>query len=399
MLLENFYGSFLLWIEAQLSGKNWLWKLTFFSVLLSLFLAFPPYSLLFNHLKHNGVSLDAWVFIENQAHDLFHPKDMEYDVRRENMIFRWTLPFLSFLTGHNVLLILIIQAVLGVLFLYRLAAYVFSISADKVITALFVVAVANIFLTVWAFADVHGYGDEFAFFFLLTALLSKNPLVIFLSLQVAFFTDERAVVAGGYLLLWWMGTKAYQAGHFSLPALLKWLFTGESLVVWVAWAIYFAIREYVQVTYFPDHSYSTIGSPVLFANAHRNGLGSSVWAVFEGTWFILIAATAVLCLTKRFWLLLALAVGFSILVATGIYVHDIDRALSYGFPFLLLAVFILVQTSSVSTVRLILFFTMIACVSHPQVFYMGYNKILWLEPLPIKFMMLIDGRMGWGIFN
>jgi hypothetical protein len=399
MLLENFYGSFLLWIEAQLSGQNWLWKLTFFSVLLSLFLAFPPYSLLFNHLNNNGVSLDAWVFIENQAQDLFHPKDMDYDVRRENMIFRWTLPFLSFLTGHNVLLILIIQAVLGVLFLYRLGAYVFSISADKVITALFVVAVANIFLTVWAFADVHGYGDEFAFFFLLIALLSKNPLVIFLSLQVAFFTDERAVVAGGYLLLWWMGTKAYQVGHFSLPALLKWLFTGESLVVWVAWAIYFAIREYVQVTYFQDHSYSTIGSPVLLADAHRNGLGSSIWAAFEGAWLILMAATAVLCLTKRFWLLLALAVGFSILIATGIYVHDIDRALSYGFPFLLLAVFILIQTSSVPSVRLILFFTMIACVSHPQVFYMGYNKILWLEPLPIKIMMLIDGRMGWGIFN
>ncbi|PSL29240.1 hypothetical protein [Dyadobacter jiangsuensis] len=399
MLLENFYGSSLLWIEAQLSGKNWLWKLTFFAVALSLFLAFPPYSLLLDHLRSNGVSLDAWVFIHNQAQDILHPKDMDYDVRRENMIFRWTLPALSFLTGHNVLLILIIQAVLGVLFLYKTGAYIYSVSGDKVITALFVTAIANIFVSVWAFADVHGYGDEFAFFFLLLALLSKNSLVIFLSLLIAFFTDERAVVAGGYLLLWWMGTKAYRNKNFGVPGLLKSAFTGESLVVWVAWAIYFTIREYVQTTYFPHHSYSTIGTPVLLANAHRNGLGSSIWGAFEGTWLILIAAFAVLCLTRRYWLLLALMAGFVVLVATGIYVHDIDRALSYGFPFILLAVFILIETSSTSTVRLILFFTMVVCVVHPQVFYMGYNKILWLEPLPVKIFMLIDHRLQWGMFS
>lgn len=339
------------------------------------------------------------MFIQNQAQDLLHPRDMAYDVRRENMIFRWTLPLLSFLTGHNVLLILIIQAVLGVLFLYKIAAYVHSVSGDKVITALFATAIANIFVSVWAFADVHGYGDEFAFFFLLVALLSKNPLVIFLSLQTAFFTDERAVVAGGYLLLWWMGTKAYRNNDFSLGSLVKWAFTGESLVVWVAWAIYFTIREYVQVTYFPHHSYSTIGTPVLLANAHRNGLGSSIWGAFEGAWLVLFAAFVVLCLTKRYWLLLALMAGFAILVATGIYVHDIDRALSYGFPFILLSVFILVNTSSIASVRLVMFFTMVICVTHPQVFYMGYNKILWLEPLPIKLLMLLDHRLHWGLFS
>lgn len=399
MLLENFYGSVLSWIEAQLSGKNWLWKLTFFAIALSLFLAFPPYSLLVDHLRGNGVSLDAWVFIRNQAIDLFHPKDMAYDIRRENMIFRWTLPALSFLTGHNVLLILILQGILGILFVYKIGAYVFSICSDKIVTALFVVALANIFVVVWAFADVHGYGDEFAFFFLLLALLSKNPLVIFLSLQVAFFTDERAVIAGGYLLLWWMGTKAYETNDFSLSGLVKRLFTQESLVVWVAWAIYFAIREYVQLTYFPRHSYSTIGTPVLLANAHRNGLGSSMWGAFEGTWLILLAGMLALVLTKRYWLVAALAVGFAVLTATGVYVHDIDRALSYGFPFLLLALYVLFQTSSGQSVRLLLFFTAIICVSHPQVFYMGYNKILWLEPLPMKVLMLIDHRLGWGMFH
>lgn len=200
-------------------------------------------------------------------------------------------------------------------------------------------------------------------------------------------------------MLWWMVTKAWEKNNFSFGTLLKLAFSKESLVVWAAWLVYFTIRYYVQVTYFPNHHYSTIGTPVLFADAHRNGLGSSIWAAFEGTWLIMLAAAFILYLTKRYILLSALVIGFVILVATGIYVHDIDRALSYGFPFLLIAMFILVKTASMSSIRIILFFSMIICVSHPQIFYMGYNKILWLEPLPVKIFMFLDKIAGWNFFN
>ena len=399
MLLENFYKSFLLRLESKLSDKFWLWQLVFFSVILSLFLAFPPYTLLIDHLSANGVKLDAWVFIQNQSQDLFHPKDIDYDIRRENMIFRWFLPLLSFITGHNIVLILLFQAVLGILFLYKTGKYIYDISRDKIVTAFFILSLSNIFVSVWAFADIHGYGDGFAWFFLLTALLSRNPAIIFLCLQAAFFTDERAVVAGGYLLLWWMVTKAWEQNDFSLKTLVKNAFLGQSTVVWIAWIVYFVIRHYVQITYFPNHHYSTIGTPVLFADAHRNGLGSSIWAAFEGTWLIMFAAALGLYLTKRYLLLLSLIIGFAVLVATGIYVHDIDRALSYGFPFLLISMFILLRVASISSIRIILFFTMIICVSHLQVFYMGYNKILWLEPLPVKIFMYLDQIMHWSFFD
>jgi hypothetical protein len=399
MLLENFYKSFFSWLELRLACSNWLWKVTIFSVALSLFLAFPPYTLLIDHFRENGTKLDAWVFIHNQAQDLLHPKDMDYDVRRENMIFRWTLPLLSFLTKGNVLIILLFQAVLGVWFLKRIGDYIYSLCADKTVAALTILAIANTFVSVWAFADIHGYGDGFAYFFLLAALLSRNPIVIFLSLQTAFFTDERAVVAGGYLLLFWMVVEAYQRDDFTFWGLFKRAFMHQSAVVWVSWAIYFAIRFYVQAEYFPNHSYSTIGTPVLFANAHRNGLGSSIWATFEGTWLIIMAAFLTLWLTKRYWLVVALTIGFTILIATGIYVHDLDRALAYGFPFILLSLFILVKTASIQTIRLILFFAAIVCVTHLQVFYMGYNRILWLEPFPMKILMYADHNFGWNFFK
>jgi hypothetical protein len=260
-------------------------------------------------------------------------------------------------------------------------------------------SIANTFVSVWTFADIHGYGDGFAYFFLLTALLSRNPLIIFFSLQAAFFTDERAVIAGGYLLLWWMVAKAYEKDDFSFLGIFRRFFTKENLVVWLAWIVYFGIRFYVQDKYFPNHSYSTIGTPVLFADAHRNGLGSSIWATFEGIWLIILAAFLILWLTKKYWLVLALFIGFIVLTATGIYVHDLDRALAYGFPFILLSLHILIQTTSVATIRLILFFTAVICVTHLEVFYMGYNRILWLEPLPVKIFMYIDHFAGWNFFG
>ena len=399
MLFENFYHSLERRIESFFASENWLWKLVIFSVFISLFLAFPPYSLLAGHLSEHGMKLDAWVFVQNQSQDLFHPKDMDFDVRRENMIFRWVLPALSFVTGHNIVLIVLLQSVLGVFFLYNIAKWVFEASKDKVTTTFFVLSLANIFVCVWTFADIYGYGDGFAYFFLLIAILYKNPFLSFFALQIAFFTDERAVIAGGYLLLFQMVKKAYDHNDFGFTSLVKNLFLGKNIIVWVSLIVYFSIRIYVQKTYFPHHTYSTLGTPVLFADAHRHGLGSSLWTAFEGTWLLMGAALLALGLTKRYLLILTLIIGFSVLVASGIYVHDIDRALSYGFPFLMMSLIILFQTISQRSLRVILFFTAIICVSHPMIYYMGYNRILWLEPFPMKIFMLLDYWMHWNLFN
>lgn len=399
MLFENFYHSLEGRIESKLTSEYWLWKLVIFATLVSIFLAFPPYSLLAGHLSEHGMRLDAWIFIQNQSQDLFHPKDMDFDVRRENMIFRWVLPFLSFVTGHNIVLIVLLQSVLGILFIHDTGRWIYSVSKDKVTTSFFVLAIANIFVCVWTFADIYGYGDGFAYFFLLVAILNRHAAVVFIALQIAFFTDERAVIAGGYLLLFQMVTKAYDNKDFETGTLFKNAFLGKNAIVWLAWIFYFGIRFYVQKTYFPHHSYSTLGTPVLLADAHRHGLGSSLWTAFEGTWLLMGAAILALWLTKRYVMLLALSFGFVILIASGVYVHDIDRALSYGFPFLLMAIYILFQTVTLKSIRTIMFFTSVVCVIHPMIYYMGYNRILWLEPFPVKLFMLADYWMGWGLFN
>jgi hypothetical protein len=401
MIFEDFYRSTVLWLEKKLGSRNWHLTLTLWCAVVSIFLAFPPYTLLHEYIyQHSGV-LDAWTFVHNQADNLLHPKDIGYGVfsRRNAVIYRWTLPFLSFITHHNIILIIFLQAMLGIANIYLIARYVYARSNDKVATCLFTLAFSNIFIGSWAFVDIHGYGDTFAYFFLLTAMLARRPFAVFIALILAFFTDERAVVAGGYVLLWWMLIYAYESGDFSFRNLIKNTFLGRSLIVWLCWILYFGLRYYVGNTYFPDHRYTYDWAPIMLKDLNRYGLGSSLWTVFEGMWLIIGAGTLALFLTRRYAPLFMLSVGFIVLISTAVYVQDVDRALSYGFPFLLMSLFILSKEASLSAMRSILFVTAFVCVVHPLLFTMGFNRIIWVEPFPIRLAMGADRIFGLNLFN
>ncbi len=400
MSLSTLYHAFFFWLERRLATPNWLWKLTLVSVVISLFLAFPAYSLVYGHLNGTNV-IDAWAFIDIQAHDLLHPTKVEVYIRRENMIFRWFLPALSWLTGHNIVLILVIQAMVGVLFIYFSARLYSSFSKDKVQTALFTLAIANLLVGSFGFVDVIGYGDGFACFFLIVCLVTRQPVILSLSLLASFLVDERALMAAGFVCLWWI-TREYLTlsdkrdgfGKF-LTATLK----SPAWLVVVCWVVYLAGRTYVRLTYFPHHNYSSMGTPVLLADAHRFGLGSSLWTSFEGMWLLIGAAFLLLWYQGHRFLLLALFVGMLVLITSVVFVHDIDRAMSYAFPIFFIAGLVLVKSVPAREQRLLLFFVALVCVMHPLLYTMGYDKIIWVEPFPIRIAMLIDRLMGWGYFD
>lgn len=390
--LSEQYAGLTGFIERKLDDRFWLWKLTLFCAILSWCLAVPPYTVI-------AIS-DAWKFIAIQAQDILHPTHLEVYIRRENMVMRWVLPLMYILTGHSIILILVIQALLGCIFLYLFLGEVFRQTQDRVLTAFFGLALSNMFVFSWFFVDTAGYGDGYAYFFLMLALLTRNPVLLFGFLQIAFFTDERALVGAGYIILWW--TTSYlieRKEDITLASVFNAIFRPHTWVVIAAWVVYFIIREYVMHTYFPNHDYSTMGTPVLFADGHRWGLGNSLWTSFEGTWLLLGAAGFVLFQTGRRWLLLLLVAGFVFLIVTGIFVHDIDRDLAYGFPFLLMASLILSRLIPVSEYRKLIFIMALVCIISPMCYTLGYNRVIWAEPLPMKALMVLDRMAGWGWFN
>lgn len=390
--LSEQYAGLTGFIERKLDDRFWLWKLTLFCAIVSWCLAVPPYTVM--------VSADAWKFIAIQAQDILHPTHLEVYIRRENMVMRWMLPLMYILTGHSIVLIVIIQAILGCVFLYLFLREVFRQTNDRVLTAFFGLALSNMFVFSWFFVDVTGYGDGYAYFFLMLALLTRNSVLLFGFLQIAFFTDERALVGAAYIILWWTTSYLIERKEGITPAsVFNAIFRPHTWVVIAAWVVYFIIREYVMHTYFPHHDYSTMGTPVLFADGHRWGLGNSLWTSFEGTWLLLGAAGFVLFQTGRRWLLLLLVVGFVFLIVTGIFVHDIDRDLAYGFPFLLMASLILSRLIPVSEYRKLIFFVALVCIISPMCYTLGYNRVIWAEPLPMKALMVLDRVAGWGWFN
>lgn len=392
--LSLFYHKICSWIDLKLDGRHWLWKLSIVCSLISWFLAVPAYTVI--------ADADAWVYIKLQADDMFRAYDWGHYIRRENMVMRLFLPVLASLTGKSIFVILAIQGILGVVFLYLFAKEIFRQTQDKVLTAFFAVGISNMFFCSWFFVDTVGYGDGFAYFFMLLAILYRNPFIIFVSLQCAFFTDERAVVAGGYILLSWVAYNIFEkyTNRDSLGSLVRTtLSLSSTWVLLLSWVVYFAARYYIINTYFSDHIYSTIEGPVLFKDEHRGGLGNSMWTAFEGSWLLLGAAIYVLILAKRYWLLVAFSIGFVVLLIVGLHVHDIDRALGYGFPFLLIASLILSKYLTLNEYRKLIFIMAVICVIHPMIYTLGYNRAIWAEPFPIKVMMYLDRFTGLGWFD
>ena len=244
--LSEQYAGLTGFIERKLDDRFWLWKLTLFCAILSWCLAIPPYTVI-------DIS-DAWKFIAVQAQDILHPTNLEVYIRRENMVMRWVLPLMYILTGHSIVLILIIQALLGCVFLYLFLREVFRQTNDRVLTAFFGLALSNMFVFSWFFVDVTGYGDGYAYFFLMLALLTRNPFLLFGFLQIAFFTDERALVGTGYIILWWATAYLIERKEgMTLASVFNAVFRPHTWVVIAAWVVDFSIWEYVVHTYFPSH--------------------------------------------------------------------------------------------------------------------------------------------------
>lgn len=124
-------------------------------------------------------------------------KQQEYDPKSHfsKRTFRLFMPVLARLFGINEPCLLFVQYAFGILFFFVLAKLSFLYTEDKAITFLFVVGFCGIYVGKSFFLDYWAFFDGTAFFFLLLALYFKNPVLLFLCLFAAYWTDERAIVA------------------------------------------------------------------------------------------------------------------------------------------------------------------------------------------------------------
>jgi hypothetical protein len=339
-------------IESRLSflirGKYWLWKVTFISVFLFIIVDFSGniskvvyFKSFINDYVKQGKLDTAHSIIKAQSEDYFgffktgQDASIESYRHEAKMKFRLFLPTLVRIMGanHFEIWLYFLTFILGFFYIYviaKLAANILGENTNRILVLFFVAGFTNLYAGGGSFVlDIVPYGDFFAFLFLLLSIYTRNPLLIFVFCQSAFWVDERALVNAVFVMLWWIFTP-FDGNKFSLKL------NAQLLAVFISGVIYVGIRQYLTIHYqLQDATY--IGEFITTFKENLKMLSLRIWAGFDGMWLLIIMGLIVLWRERKYQFLFILLGGLIISISFAFIAYDVNRGISYGFIALLIS--------------------------------------------------------------
>ena len=358
--------------ERVTSGKYWAIKVTIFVLMASLFMTFPSFQSLSDNL-YRGRAVDVAMQIDNlQLYWATH--------NATNAIFRITVPLIARALGLNVFGTYLMQFLSGILIFLLSALIVERETKNRTIAFFITLLIGFTYAGIAAFVETRAYYDSVAFLFLLAAMWFRSPLVIGPVILFAGFTDERAVIASGFVFLWWM---LHEKPNQST---CKSLLNTKSLSVLIATVLYLVIRILLMTSFGLISFNEARGEFELFNQINNAPMG--IWTGLEGGWLIVLLALGVLYKQKRSLILLLFAFLISAQIIGALAVVDITRSMAFLLPALFVAILILNRETSddFST-----FYLIAASVSLIWLtYYAGGKSTIWLfYPLPIQVIRMI----------
>ena len=197
--IDKISESIISFFERFTSSGNWKIKITFISVILSLFFAFPSYDV---YLK--GEFARHWQGILIQIDNPLAQHDYTPLEHSACLAFRLTPAVIAYLLRLNEFGCLIFQFVALVLMFYGVVLLAEKITKDRVASSFVSLAFAFIFAGNVLVSDLRGIFDVVAYCLMVLAMGSEKKFLIFLFTLLACYTDERAVVASGLIFLWFV---------------------------------------------------------------------------------------------------------------------------------------------------------------------------------------------------
>lgn len=365
--LKNKRNSLYFWLNKSLEGKHWALKIMFISLFLSLLLAFPSYEIMGQQLS-KGRSQDLALQIQDLV--LFWRNG-----QASNRMFRITVPVIAKLLGLNLIGTYILQFVSGVLIFLLTALIIERETKSRLISFFVTVLVGAIYAGISGFVETRLYFDSVALLFLLGAMFFRNPFMIGSFSLLAGFTDERAVVAAGFVFIWW----AIQAK--SNKPEIKAFFNKQSIAVVISVLIYLMIRMLIMRS-FNVISYTELQNEFRLFDQINNG-PMGIWTGLEGGWLIVGLALVTLLVKKRWVTLLAVLIIGLTQIIVALSVVDITRSMAYLLPLLFLSVAILNKETNDDYVNLSFYSALISlCL---LTYYAGGKSSVWLYyPFPVQ---------------
>lgn len=361
-------------LENGLTGKNWAIKTTLFASIISLFFAFPSYQSMIDYLQSGRA-----VQVSLQIKDLISFWQV---YNGENTVFRLTVPLIASFLGLDIMGAYILQFAAGIALFYFTARFIERETQDRVIAFLLSIATACMFAGSTSFVEFRATYDGVAILLLVTAIWFKSPAVIALSIYLATFTDERAIIAAGFAYLYWV--ILHNREGFSFRS----LFNIQSLSVVFAVGAHFLTRIILKHT-FGLITWTESKSEFLFFD-QVNNIPMGLWTGLEAAWIFILIALAWLIHQKK-WLFFIIFTGLILVQAIiAVSIVDITRSMAYLFPSFLIAIAVISHTKKEQLRHLALATALINIIALN--YYAGGKSTIWLfYPLPIQVIRWIIG--------
>lgn len=365
--LTGFTAPFYNALAAFTQKQNWRLKTVPLLLLSVLLFQFPAYKLLYADASDHTLPNQIWVNFFKQVAHPFANNNTVSDSHQSKMVFRLAVPLVARLLHLNLYGVLVLQLLLGVVMLWVLLTLIARITQDRPTAVLFVLGACFTYYGGNFLRDVFGFLDAFSYALLVLLLASRRPVVLLLLSTVGCFLDERFLVASLLAVLW----HALREPHAYTPRLERFALTWASAAVVAGWLTYGALRLGLSTHYGLKSYGGGVGLDVLRTTMERERTALGFISGLEAFWVVLALALLVLAVRRRWGLLSLLVLAFLPIAAGAFLVHDVTRSLAYGFPVVLLALVVLAQYFTRSTLRHLALLTVVFTALIPNYFYQG----------------------------
>ena len=363
------------WIGERAKSKFYVLQLTILLVLMSLFLAAPKYDLWIKDVnatksyKEVGNLKDNikyhWDVVMMKSRNLTDPlNQIDQKTHARNTVFRLTIPLIIKIFHLTPVTTYILQFLIGIFLIYLLYQLAFSILGDPVSATFLTTGLAFIYFGRCAFVDVFTQFDGWAYFFLIAAMVVRNPFLIFALSTMAVWADERAGFALSIVFLF-HHLDFKESKSITFKNLFRLNFSSFSVIV--ALLCYFALRYYLSVRYDMHYSMAAVGGLPVFLMRLKGGyVEAGIWTFLEGFW-LLVIFYLIYASVKRDYIHLVIIVFPILILVFGACFNDVTRSGSYVVPVLFILLAYLKNQMSEKDMQLLLCICMVICFIFPPI--------------------------------
>lgn len=364
-------------------GKYWKLKVTALSCLLVLVFSLPNYQYFFQ--KDNPLNI-PWDYLHEKVKQPLGENKLKLGTNEHNKQYRLTPILIGSIydTPHKMRIVAfmtLIEHLLGAAFFYLVLRMAYEITQDKLLSSYFCMGFSFLFVGKDFFWDLASWLIPFAYFFILLSMATRNVWIVFLSLSLSFWSDERALLFSPVLFLWWKLTASDKFGRLSVGYL-------------VSVVGYFVVR-FVLSTYYIKGTDSYKLHPretgadyfwCLYEQFHHIPLGLVL--PFEGYWIFILMFVIYAFQSRNTpnfkWFLLAF-LTFLGAVVVSYSILDTTKSLCLVFPLLFISLKLLQDNESPAFVKNVVIGAVAVSFLFPTYYFKG--DYAWMTPIyyePVK---------------